>query len=153
MVTSSKILTVTYGTFSCTLEGFDDPFTTLQMVAEYFRKLAAEDRYFGGTPQTPDADTLKRIAQENNPNGIDAVAADDGIILRQTDQTVDEIAEAEDEVLVFDSVRNDDAATTELDETEIIPDAGDIAAAISLYRAHPKTRKSSCVTTLKLSET
>ncbi len=86
MVTSSKILTVTYGTFSCTLEGFDDPFTTLQMVAEYFRKLAAEDRYFGGTPQTPDAETLTRIAQENNPKGVDAEIGDDGIILRQAER-------------------------------------------------------------------
>ncbi len=85
MVTSSKILTVTYGTFSCTLEGFDDPFTTLQMVAEYFRKLAAEDRYFGGVPQVPDAEALKRIAEQNNPHGIRAEIAENSIILHQSD--------------------------------------------------------------------
>ncbi|MFT6696925.1 MAG: hypothetical protein ACJAXU_002434, partial [Paracoccaceae bacterium] len=110
MVTSSKILTVTYGTFSCTLEGFDDPFTTLQMVAEYFRKLAAEDRYFGGTPQTPDADMLKRIAEENNPNGIDAVSADDGIILRQMETPLDI---KEDDPLVFESVQSEAKAAPE----------------------------------------
>ena len=89
MVTSSKILTVTYGTFSCTLEGFDDPFTTLQMVAEYFRKLAAEDRYFGGVPQVPDAQTLTRIAEKANPKGVATEIGEHGIILRQTGMAAD----------------------------------------------------------------
>ncbi|MFT4715660.1 MAG: hypothetical protein ACI932_000839 [Paracoccaceae bacterium] len=138
MVTSSKILTVTYGTFSCTLEGFDDPFTTLQMVAEYFRKLAAEDRYFGGTPQTPDADMLKRIAEENNPNGIDAVSADDGIILRQMETPLDI---KEDDPLVFESVQSEAKAApedvaeeigNEFDITDVTPDPDDISAAMLL---------------------
>ena len=100
MVTSSKILTVTYGTFSCTLEGFDDPFTTLQMVAEYFRKLAAEDRHFGGVPTVPDTETLKRIAEENSRHGVAAVVDENGITLRKD--------EGEAELPVFDSVRNDE---------------------------------------------
>jgi hypothetical protein len=52
------------------LEGFDDPFTTLQMVAEFFRNLTAEDRCFGETPQTPDATTLKNIAQKIVQTGL-----------------------------------------------------------------------------------
>lgn len=108
MVTSSKILTVSYGTFSCTLEGFDDPFTTLQMVAEYFRKLAAEDRFFGSAPQVPDTDTLKRIAEEHSAYGIDAKVDENGIILRQKDQSSEHDAHAQtvDDILVFDSQRN-----------------------------------------------
>ncbi|MCJ8139925.1 hypothetical protein [Falsirhodobacter halotolerans] len=42
-----KILTVSYGTFSCTLEGFDDPINTLQQVTAHFQKLTTADPGFG----------------------------------------------------------------------------------------------------------
>jgi len=80
-----KVMTVSYGTFSCTLDGFDDPFTTMQLVAEYFRKLSADDRCFGSEPLQPDATRLHQIAKNANTNRIDAEVQDNSVILRQAD--------------------------------------------------------------------
>jgi|GEM_PF-3038642 len=114
-----KAMTVSYGTFSCTLEGFDDPFTTMQLVAEYFRKLSADDRYFGSEPLQPDASKLHQIAESANPNRINAEVTDNSIILRQAD-IVDVPSKPEtDEIAVEETITDaptetntDDAAAT-----------------------------------------
>ena len=134
MVGPSKILTVSYGTFSCTLEGFDDPFSTMKSIAEYFRDLAADDRYFGAEPPTPDAEMLHRIAEQEVQRRVEARVQDDGIVLRQMEDAAEPMPS--EAPVAAPAVVAPAAVVDEVDVPAPAPaDDGSIAAKLSRIRA------------------
>ncbi|MEY8831474.1 hypothetical protein AB9K34_24180 [Sedimentitalea sp. XS_ASV28] len=86
MANNNKVLTVSYGAFSCTLEGFDDSVGTLKEITEYFRALSASDPRFGEQEMLPDTAKLARIARNNEPRPVDIRTSERGrILLRAED--------------------------------------------------------------------
>ncbi len=93
---NNKILSVSYGTFSCRLEGFDDSVETLKAVVSYFHDLAGHDRFMDMDPQAPDLEQLAEIAVEGEDAPVEAFIDEAGVNLRVAREDEDEEAEAED---------------------------------------------------------
>ncbi|MDA7425353.1 hypothetical protein [Thalassococcus lentus] len=78
MASSSKILTVSYGTFSCTVEGFEDPLETMKDTTHFFRRVVSEDRFFGAEPPQYDPEMASALLAQQ----IETESAEGKITLR-----------------------------------------------------------------------
>ena len=83
MVSSNKVLTVSYGTFSCTAQGFEDPLDVLKDATQVFRDVVKEDRSFGATPTSLDS---KDLEDWHNPP-VSARRTENGVILSPATST------------------------------------------------------------------
>ncbi|WP_019954136.1 hypothetical protein [Yoonia vestfoldensis] len=130
MTDKTQILDVTYGTFSCRLEGFDDSVETMKLVVGYFHELAGHDRFLNTALIAPDMDTLARLTGDQSDGDVDA-EMDDGKLSLRLRETADTTNERRTPLrLTPEPAAEAETYDDDADEVEDIadPDIADIAA-------------------------
>lgn len=87
MKNSNNVLTVSYGAFSCTLEGFEDSFSIVSVLAGYFSDLAQKDPLFGAHPPHIDADFLMALAQKELRQSVNMKIEENSIKMSPSSST------------------------------------------------------------------
>ncbi|WP_223306158.1 hypothetical protein [Mameliella alba] len=143
MVSSSKILTVSYGTFSCTAEGFDDPLEVVKEATQFFRGVVGEDRFFGAEPPQFDPELASeylrdRLAEPGSgtlslgsPPRVMAAAASAGAMAAAMSGRTEEVAA--DDLLPDDDTIEATAVLTERPE----PATADLVPEVALDDVAP----------------
>ena len=99
MSENNKILDVTYGHFSCRLEGFDDAVETMKIVVGYFHELAGNKLFTDENFVVPDIETLTRLAAEQSDARIAIEAEENRVTLRvMHDEEIARAPEESDEI-------------------------------------------------------
>ena len=132
---SSKVLSVTYGTFACHLEGFDDSVETMKTVVSYFHDLAGHNRFMDLDPQAPDLEELAELTTETDAAPVEAAVTAAGLSLRVARPAADEEPEERpslrikrpkvdvpDELPVDDDIDSTPAVEAEADDLSSLKD-------------------------------
>lgn len=82
MDNANKILDVSYGGFSCRLEGFEDSVETMKTIVMYFHDLAGHDRFMDVEPQAPDMEELARLTEEQTGAPVEVEGEGQQVSLR-----------------------------------------------------------------------
>lgn len=101
-----RVLSVSYGSFSVKLEGFDDPFAIMRRVTEYFRSVASLDPSFGLKPLNEDLAVFEALETAVFDDDISIETEGSTLTLSPRDQVENQPAEqyepAERDVFVLD---------------------------------------------------
>lgn len=103
---AGRTLKVSYGSFSCTLEGFEDPVATLRAITEHLQSLSAPERLFAADGPVPDPDLLLTAPavrddaevpspRDHPPRDRTATPDRDADVSRLMSQTIDQMEGAE----------------------------------------------------------
>ena len=132
MVSSSKILTVSYGTFSCTAEGFEDPLAVVKESTNFFRGVVREDRFFGAEPPQFDPELAAQLMQAQ----VSADAQSGRLVLRGplADAAMPAAAQTGADVVGPDAERGMEKALSEAAERAAAEAAAEEAEQADLQR-------------------
>ncbi|WP_045996564.1 hypothetical protein [Loktanella sp. S4079] len=129
MTKSNQILDVSYGTFSCRLEGFEDSVEVMKTVVSYFHELAGHDRFMDVEPQAPDMEELALLTAAKADSDVEIAGEGHNVALRAVDEDAEEeIVAADDveEIIAEDETFEDDeeiaeniVADDDIDDVEV----------------------------------
>ncbi|MFO8126290.1 MAG: hypothetical protein R6T97_07450, partial [Yoonia sp.] len=144
---NNQILDVTYGNFSCRLEGFEDSVETMKLVVSYFHDLAGHDRFMDTDPLAPDLATLARLTEDQTGQPVDVEDTDNKISLRARSETADDTATAQAEVVETEAPENQAGAeediADEISDAQKADDLSSVAAKLQRMRAAAERKPAS----------
>ncbi|WP_342071560.1 hypothetical protein [Yoonia algicola] len=108
MEENTQVLDVTYGNFSCRLEGFEDSVETMKMVVSFFHDLAGHDRFMDTEPLAPDMETLARLTEEQTGVAVDVEGEGNRVSLRVRHDDAEMAPELSEETDAYDAYDADE---------------------------------------------